>query len=280
MSDIMTDAVASAGTPCQACATTAQATYVYVIGRIEPRIPRAAVEKELVQATTRSGTNGLTDRAILHAVLDRRENRYLARKLCWVLRVQGLETYLLKPADAAEIDLLIDAVRPRPSPLDVDVVMGVRGGLAAPELCNGLMLPMITFDTIYSFDRPALIGTIPLPEGSTAEAFAPMAEELLERILQITDNAGASDEDRAINYLAVRYPAIYALVAAQHAGNASLSGIEVRPSSLSGARRIVECIFAFRNRATDVGEKFFTRVDVSEEFPFLVTKLQPYYERV
>jgi hypothetical protein len=30
---------------------------------------------------------------------------------------------------------------------------------------------------------------------------------------------------------------------------------------------------------SDVTEKFFVRVDVTEEFPFLVTKLLPYYDR-
>jgi hypothetical protein len=30
---------------------------------------------------------------------------------------------------------------------------------------------------------------------------------------------------------------------------------------------------------TDVVEKYFVRVDVTEEFPFLVTKLSPYYDR-
>ena len=30
---------------------------------------------------------------------------------------------------------------------------------------------------------------------------------------------------------------------------------------------------------TDVIEKFFVRVDVTEEFPFLVTKMSPYYDR-
>jgi hypothetical protein len=28
--------------------------------------------------------------------------------------------------------------------------------------------------------------------------------------MQLTDNAGATDEHRALNYLAMRYPAIYA----------------------------------------------------------------------
>ena len=97
--------------------------------------------------------------------------------------------------------------------------------------------------------------------------------------MQITDNAGASDEHRALNYLAVRYPVIYAKAAEAHAAGSSLAAIETRPSRLSLARNILDVIFAFSNRKTDVTEKFFVRVDVSEEFPFLVTKLSPYYDR-
>jgi len=29
----------------------------------------------------------------------------------------------------------------------------------------------------------------------------------------------------------------------------------------------------------DVTEKYFVRVDVTEEFPFLVTRMSPYYDR-
>ncbi|MGQ0445582.1 MAG: hypothetical protein ACT4O2_10775, partial [Beijerinckiaceae bacterium] len=35
----------------------------------------------------------------------------------------------------------------------------------------------------------------------------------------------------------------------------------------------------FTNRTTDLAEKWFARVDVTEEFPFLVAKLPPYYDR-
>jgi hypothetical protein len=55
--------------------------------------------------------------------------------------------------------------------------------------------------------------------------------------------------------------------------------LEVRISPLSGTRKIVEVIFSYTNRGTDVIEKFFVRADVTEEFPFLVTKLSPYYDR-
>jgi hypothetical protein len=97
--------------------------------------------------------------------------------------------------------------------------------------------------------------------------------------MQIGDNAGATDEHRALNYLVLRYPALYAAVADAQARNASLSAVEVRPSALSGTRHIVEVVFSFTNRATDVVEKSFTRVDVTEEFPFLVTRLSPYFDR-
>lgn len=41
----------------------------------------------------------------------------------------------------------------------------------------------------------------------------------------------------------------------------------------------IDVIFALTNRSTDVSEKYFVRVDVTEEFPFLVTKMSHYYDR-
>jgi hypothetical protein len=112
-----------------------------------------------------------------------------------------------------------------------------------------------------------------------AERFGSAAEELFHRIRQMTDNAGATDEHRALNYLAMRYPAIYATAADEFAKDFSLTGVEARPSALSSTRKIMEVIFSFTNRNTDFTEKFFVRVDVTEEFPFLVTKMSPYYDR-
>jgi len=254
-------------------------SYVYAIGRIEPRFPRPSVEKEFAQATGRADTAGLTNRQAVQKVLSLRQNRYLARQLCWVMMIEGLETYILIPHDPADLDLLVEALRVTPSPMDLDCVIGIRGPIAPPEACNGLMVPIVAFDQVYSFDRDSLIKSIPRPEKTPAKEFAPAAEELFDRLMQMTDNAGATDEHRALNYLAVRYPAIYATAADAFARNASLAAVAVRQSSLSGARNIVDVIFSFTNRNTDVVEKFFTRVDVTEEFPFLVTKMSPYYDR-
>ena len=253
--------------------------YIYALGRVEPRFPTLAIEKEFAQVVGRAETAGLTDRQAVQSLLSERQNRYLVRQLCWVFTNEGLETYLLRPRDPLDTDLLLEALRPAPRPTDVDVVIGVRGSIASPEACNGLMVPIVVFDQLYSFDIDSLIRSIPRPEKMTAKQFEPAAEELFFRIVQLTDNAGATDEHRALNYLSVRYPAVYHAAAEHFAANASLSAVETRPSPLTGVRRIVDVIFSYTDRQTDVTIKEFVRVDVTEEFPFLVTKLSPYFDR-
>jgi hypothetical protein len=279
-------AVAPLTQACESCGSAAAGdagagaarTYVYAIGRIEPRFPEQSIEKEFAQATGRAETAGLTDRQAVQKVLSQRQNRYLARQLCWVLTIEGLETYILSPRDPYDLEQLIEALRPTPQPWDLDCVIGVRGPIASARMCNGLLVPIVIFDQIYSFDRDALIKAIPKPEKTTAKEFAPAAEELFDRIMQIADTAGSTDEHRALNYLAVRYQAIYASAAEAFARNCALTGVDVIASALSGTRNIVNTIFSYTNRSTDVTEKFFCRVDVTEEFPFLVSKLAPYYD--
>jgi len=237
------------------------------------------VEKEYAQAMARGDTKGLTDKQSLHAVLSRPENRYLVRQLCWVMSIEGLEVYVLHPRDSAGFGLLLDTLRANPSPADLDVVIviGIKGPIAPPEMCNGLMVPIVLFDQIYSFDRDSLIKAIPRPEKTPPKEFVAVAGEVFDRIMLMTDNAGSMDEHRALNYLAVRYDAIYAHAADAFARNSSLTAVDVVPSQLSGSRRVLDIIFSYTNRTADVVDKVFVRVDVTEDFPFLVTKLSPYY---
>jgi hypothetical protein len=240
--------------------------FVYALGRVEPRFPSLAVEKEFAQVAGQFDTSGQTDREVMHAVLSDRANRYMVRQLCWTLTIGGLECYLLLPRDPNDREFLVESVRAKPRPTDLNVVVGLRGPIASPETCGGLMLPLVAFDQIYSFDRNDLIAALPhqkeRPSTDEEEAFRATANELLDRIMQVTDNAGASDEHRAINYLAVRYPAIYTKVAEAHGKGSSLTSLTALPSRLSGARNIVNVILGFTDRQTDVSEKYFVRVDV------------------
>lgn len=257
----------------------AELTYIYAMGKIEPRFPTLALEKEFAQVTGRTETKGLTDWQTFHSVLSKRENRYLLRQMCWVMSIEGLETYILHPRDPSDLDLLLETIRTKPSREDLDVVIGIKGPIAPSRMCNGLVVPIVAFDLIYAFDIDGLVKSIPRPEKTVEKEFEPAAKEFFERIMQIADNAGATDEHRALNYLAVRYKAIYAMAAEAFGRNLSLTNIEVMPSRLSIVRKVMDVVFTFTNRATDVDEKFFVRVDVTEEFPFLITKISPYFER-
>jgi len=261
--------MASAGSP----------AWVYALGKVEVRFPNLSLEKEYYQIVGREETKGLTDTQASHAVLSQRQNRYLARQLCWVLTIEGLETYILHARDSDDVDLLVETLKPVKRPTDVDLIIGQRGPIAPATMCNGLMVPIVAVDQTYSFDVNTLIKSIPKPEKVAAKEFEAAAEDIFYRIMQMADNAGATDDHRALNYLAVRYPAIYHRAAECFGEKCSLSSVEVRPSRLSGARKIVDVIFTYTHRDTDVIDKYFVRVDVSEEFPFLVTKLSPYYDR-
>ncbi len=257
--------------------------YVYALGRVMARFPSMGIEKEFAQTTARAGkeTVGLTDQKALHKVLSHKENRYLVRKLCWVLTIEGIDTYILQPRNAADFEALVEAIRPAPSHMDIDVVIGVKGPIAPPEMCNGLMVPIMGFDQMYSFDLESLLEDLKekRPEKMSEEGLTETAKMLLNRIMQLADNAGSTDEHRALNYLAVRYDAIYTRTTEMHDKNFSLTGVEVGQSRLSGTRKIVAPILSYTHRENGVVEKCFVRVDVTEEFPFLVTPLSPYYDR-
>jgi hypothetical protein len=257
-------------------------SFVYAIGQIEPRFPSLGLEKEFAQVIGRRGDEGYSDREAFASTLQADENRYLARHLCWVFLVEGLETYIVIPRDPGDYKLLIDSVRETPRRDDLDLVIGSRGQVAPPHMCNGLAVPIVVFDQLYSFDRDTLVDSIPVYEGISNENranFRKTAGTFFDGIMQMTDNAGATDEHRALNYLAVRAPRIYTTVAEEQERNASLSSVDVRPSPLSGVRRLVDVIFAFTHRQTDVTTKHAVRVDVTEEYPFLVTPLAPYFDR-
>jgi hypothetical protein len=281
---------------------TTAPSYIYALGKVEVRFPSLGLEKEFMQATGQVDTAGMTDPEALHAVLSQPQNRYLTRQMCWVFTIEGVDTYILQPREPTDLELLTNALtipdRPMDDVNDVDVVIGLRGPLAPPEMCNGLTVPIVVFDQLYSFlleefvdalkaKRKALdkdkdkqrdevvIDMLKLSEGNFTNA----AQVMFRRIHQLTDNAGATDEDRALNYLAVRYDRIYQLATVLHHQNYAFSAVEVRPSRLSGVRNIVDVIFSFTSRETDVTEKWFVRVDMTEEFPFLVNHLTRFFDR-
>ncbi|HEY2290542.1 MAG TPA: hypothetical protein VGM86_07560 [Thermoanaerobaculia bacterium] len=254
-----------------------QASFVYAMGTIQVRYPNLGVEREVSQAVKALDSAHLTDPEVLHQILA--DHRYLAREVCWVMAVEGIEVYVLIPRDGHVLDQLVEAIRPAPPGLDCDVVIGTRGALAPPAACGGLVLPTVLVDQVYSFEITELIAALPRPEGVEERPFRAGAEELYRHVLQMADNVGSLDEHRALNYLAVRYPRLYELTAEMLGRESTLSGVEVRPSRLSGSRRLLDAVLSYTHRKTDVTERYYVRVDVTEKYPFLASKLAPFYDR-
>lgn len=82
----------------------------YTIGRIDFRYPTQGIEKEMAQTIAKSDTASLTDRETIHTAFEAAENRYLARHVCWVLTVEGLDTYVLIPRDPSDYESLIEVI--------------------------------------------------------------------------------------------------------------------------------------------------------------------------
>ena len=183
----------------------------------------------------------------------------------------------MEASDDTTLDLLLATLRQEPQESDIDVVIGTRGGMSSPDRCNGLLVPLVLADQIYSFSRDELLDALPRVAKRKGES-SPSVDDIFDRVLQLTVSLGSTDRHRALNYLAVRYPPLYTRTAQAYSQNQSLEAVDVRPSELSGAREIVEVILTYVDRQTNVADKALIRVDVTEEFPFLVTGIGPHYD--
>ena len=269
----------TSNTPEKSMMSQSKTQHIYAIGKIVPRFPRRDLEKEYYQIMHGLETKGRSDNEIMGSIFLDENYKYIAYEMCWVFTIEGLETYILRANNREAFEKFVEATNISPAVNDINVIIGIKGPLSSPELCNGLILPIVTVDKGYSIDRDSLLKAIPRNTGEDEKKFNDTSGELFNRIIQMADNLGATDEHRALNYLSVRYDAIYAHAYKMNLDDFSLTAIEVLPSRLSGTRRIVDVIFTYRNRKTDFLDKYFMRVDIHEKYPFLASALSAYYNR-
>ena len=75
---------------------------------------------------------GLRGHTVTSQSFVQRQNRYLVRELCWVMNIEGLETYIVLPRDSADFDLRIESIRMRPQTTDLES-RGWREGAYCPS---------------------------------------------------------------------------------------------------------------------------------------------------
>ncbi|MGY3238140.1 hypothetical protein ACVWZ4_001203 [Bradyrhizobium sp. USDA 4472] len=259
--------------------------FVYAIGTIEADYPNAAIEREMQALALHLGVvfspdRDLTkrpteDRQWQHAVLskDPKLTRYIARQLRWRLTIEDFPVFVLNPSDPSYFDDLIDALE-RPKYTKPER----RGGKKAAKEA-----PPVEAPSINAEDLDVVIGVAgaQTPDGIAVQVdqiFQVKRNQLsvdgLPSFSQVADNHGLSDQDRAYNFLAARYTP-----PASQIDGYELSGMRVIPSRLGAdIGRIMRAIYTFRN-ATASEKEYFVRVDVTHEFPMIVSPMQLYLER-
>jgi len=276
--------------------------FIFAIGRIYYSLPNESVKRELYEAFKRyhidrsiiSQIGG--ERKALNQLLSgdtRRENRYIARQLCWTFNLAGRSPiYILVPSDPMDYDLLIDTLDtpeqygiPINGAQTIDLIVGILGPVSPAGLCGPLILPMVRVDQIQTFRiedvRTQLRDNWTESLNLDKEKFNETAEELFNRLLDMASNEGSTDEMRAFNYAALRSPTIYTDITKFIVqNNYRLENIIPKPVKVIGNTKLVEIIFYFRT--TDTGgfvDMYSLEVDVSGEFPFLASPFIRYFGR-
>lgn len=253
--------------------------FVYSIGKIDIRFSTIALEKEFQQrerhTVLKTGKNAVNKGEKIYEIL--KQNLHIAKNITYIFSVGGIPAFVVIPTGTEVLNLLIESLKEIDQPEKFDLIIGKRAGIAPATLSGGLLLPMVLCDQVYSFRLGEYVKDLiqvgdPLFKNGKlkSDGFEETAKELFLRITSSTENIGGEDAHRALNYLLVQHPGIFFTWAERHNTNNILDSIETRVHVGANARKIVTVIFTFIDRATAVPERVFTRVDVTEEWPFVI----------
>ena len=264
---------AQAPKACPACSASRTASqtianpWIYVLGDVDAVIPNLAIEKEIWAAMAQVGTKDLPNEAATQKVLESPSYAYLARNMCYVLRVQEVETYILVPSVPLDYSLLVDAAK-----YEVSAVIGTRGPIAGPEMCNGLTLPIVVVEMVYNFNKPDLISKMPLPPGTdpTGEAkFRAAASETFEYVSQLV-SAGQQDGERALAKILLSDQDFYYTISNAFAQDEQLLSVNLKPVLSVSPVSQIDVVVTTANRKTGMQRSTFARYNTQTKFPFRV----------
>ena len=69
-----------------------------------------------MQIAAQMDSKNMPQQQLLSTVFSKPENRYLLRQLCFVMKIRGLETYIVVPRDMSDYSLLAESIRPNRHP--------------------------------------------------------------------------------------------------------------------------------------------------------------------
>ncbi len=283
------------GEQCLACKMkSVPTTFIYALGRVSYIYPNDSVKNEVNQARFRADipADMWESEALAKLLSDdnKSEFYYLATKLCWIFTLDRMEVYILIPSTATLLDGLINtltsAARDFRKKLiqepTVDLIIGKKGPISPPGMCGNLVLPLADLDQVSTYKVQDIVKRIKQEWnnklGVPKDSFEKYIDNIFEKMLEAAHNEGATDEQRAVNYLIIRASSIYIESAKLQHRSLMLENISSLPVKDVGTRKIAEVVFDYRSKLPGgLLERYSIKVDVTGQFPFLVSGFSSYY---
>lgn len=265
--------------------TPTSKSYVYVAGQLRPHFPNRGLEREYDAAAQALGLNPRD----FNKVFTAKEGsnylyRYIAEQVSWILSVSGQDVYVLLANSSDELDDFIDSLTFDSASNLADetysVAIGEKGPMAPEDLSNGKPLPMVRCHHLYHFTTAQLQAELS-ENNTTTIAISNVLDALTKQ-----PNTGESEFDRAKNFVAFRYPSIYA---ASQAANPSschankqaddeqfLENLELQHSNVAPGRKIIDIILTYQKNISGRQTSYYASVDVTDLYPFLHSNLTTY----
>ncbi|MCG7534157.1 hypothetical protein [Pseudoalteromonas sp. OOF1S-7] len=253
--------------------------YIYALGQIDIVFPNEGLKRQFLSAAMALGVNEKAYYAVFTNKSQpvgnpaRYKYLYLAEQVDWVLSVNQKHCYVLKPVTPTELEALIEALQPPNNTLE-SVYTCVIGHITSGH--DTLELPEVICQQVYHQTLSQLHQTIQKISSAETNAIQDVIREL-----EVEPNPGRSDFDRAKNFIAFRYPNIYAQTHTMNTGtntlpSASLVRITFSRFDALSDHRIVDITLTYKENTSTRHHYYFCRVDVSGLYPFINTEIQSF----
>lgn len=275
-----------------------QLTYLYINGYVKVDFPSKGLKKEFERCLLSLGDKGekrqflpvttnkvqapLTDNIEqqLYELVSKPSYRYIARSMTWrFTNSYGHEIYNLTPTES-QLNALISAIKPRKNTLARPMVLV---GYSQASLAS--RLPNVDVRRLTKVSPSSIIKSI---KATMPNIDVDKLKLIVAEILSLSTNSGDNDQDRALNYILYQNLAIYSRTygilydeaggSSQSAPNARLMNIQVLPL-ISGDRHVVKVVFEYHNANGGGSQHWYSAVDVTDEYPFLLESFERFLPR-
>lgn len=271
-----------------------QPNYIFALGRITFEYPNESVRYEVALSRAAEGIDAsIGDREGLYRLLSgdlKNQYLYLSRQICWLYTIGNTSTYILIPGDPFFYDLFIQTLAHPPSrPFEIisnepilDNIVGVKGAIGT---CANVILPMVRVDRLKTIRVEDVRNNIRSIADDSYNSDMRISQDeyrtsmsfVLDRMLQFSENEGATDGQRALNFLTLNSRNIYTeILRIQSRENAVLDNVVPTPPRMIGNKKIVDVVFYFRSQEGLRTFMYAISVNVTGEFPFLQSPFRLY----